>query len=313
MRRGLQRLIAISYTLSLFMSPFAVAQQGQSFLPDNLQWQVGQQSPFGLSQNRSGTNITQPQSRTSNNQQNSNSNPSLFNNQPASPGHAQGTQPASQNVDYQRESNKIQRCLADLTKWLVVVGAIQVGIIFFQIFIGLKAADAAKESADTARESWELGNRAHLTFERWKFEIPMPYSKDHPPTRIVYRLRNVGYTPATLISSYSEYSLEGVTVASDYRERALMDVLNFAVLSQRAEPMAIQRISVQEAQRMFVGVPNRENRRVTEYKKDKLYVFVYVKYEDVFGEEHETASLLGYNLEVRRFEVIPAPDYNYAT
>jgi hypothetical protein len=163
------------------------------------------------------------------------------------------------------------------------------------------AAAAATKSADTVEQALKLTQRARLSVGGWRF-LERPSSPEVERfDQITYNLICGGPTSATLIGEYTLIRfIEPFQIRSDYREHLEESKLQVTVIPGGAYGILTHALSVED----LGAVDNGEI---------PLYAFAYVKYRDVFGDEHETASLQKYDVGLKVFIGVADPNYTFAT
>jgi hypothetical protein len=127
-----------------------------------------------------------------------------INTNPGPPRYKRYTEQARETVNWITSNEKTLMIL--FTGGLAFVGFLQIVLLIFQIIYGWRAADAAKESARVADAALRLSRRAYVFIEECRLDFVG--SRQSPTGTLlvtfVCKLRNSGYTPATLV----EYVLE---------------------------------------------------------------------------------------------------------
>ncbi len=176
--------------------------------------------------------------------------------------------------------------LAAFTFLLVVVGGLQVWLLFGTLRATRKAADAAKMSADALVDS----DRAWLTFGEVKILDlePMPVGGTPKIPGVQYGLQNSGKTPAWLLRWKAQFkklnSEEELPVDPQYGEaREFPNGVPIGPGGFRPESIALEgALSEQE----FTRVKRREL---------FLIFYAFAEYRDVFKRTHRTRLCLVWN------------------
>ena len=100
------------------------------------------------------------------------------------------------NRDQHNQSNDPPGQTDYLPYWLIALTLLQAIILFFQTVYTRDAANAAKGSAQVARDALALVERPSLAPEKWELDIARDANRR--PDGLICTLRNVGRTPATV-------------------------------------------------------------------------------------------------------------------
>lgn len=231
---------------------------------------------------------------------------------------------AVSNPNVDNPSNKQSETPSDnrivwLTVGLLIVGGIQAYIYCRQARLmreGLKkteeanrvaeqaanaaaaSAKATKEGIENAKHGLRIVERAHIAFGSGLLHDP---DKDGL-SRVTFIIKNTGRTPATL----GGYYMTGGTdedlsfILLDYIKRLHTERNGTVLPTQGGYVMNIT--SLNAIERNFI------------YSKAKtLYVFLYFEYRDAFGDLHESASLMRYDVDRKQFFLFGDAKYNYST
>lgn len=290
--------ICIFLLITAVTSVWADTIQHESSSSTKWQWQIGQESPFRANENRSWTNITEPQPNTGSTQQKSDDVPVLLNQQPHPATHTPSASQSGQHVDPQRESNEIQRRLSDLTYWLVVVGAMQVIIIIFQLLYGARSANAAKKSAKVAEDTLRMTERAYIVVKNWG----MRGSLEEVPVEIIFTFWNAGRTEATLLEGGSQIGIrDNFPPIPDYQSlrEKMVEI-----------PIPAQGEVAYNTNENPISISNEVAGQIRRREKTLYYYGSFI-YQNIFEEKYEVAFFTQYNATAGQFLVVNKPGYTY--
>lgn len=133
------------------------------------------------------TKITDKNKTSQTNQANSPSTAPLLQAQPTTDQSKSDSKPPDENMEIQRQNLEIQRKLSRFTGLLVLVAFLQIIPIVIQAIWGIRAANAAKKSADVAKTALHLGQRAYLIAQRWEVKV---FEAGRPPLVSAYVLNS---------------------------------------------------------------------------------------------------------------------------
>lgn len=202
--------------------------------------------------------------------------------------------------DEREKDRAIQKEISNTTRGLLWLGIAQGVIGVGGLLITLRAANAAKQSADVATAALHMSERAYVGCTRWTIE-GLERNDTLPIVR--YRLINNGRTPATLLESGYGFSTD-TALAEHPKYHFIRDEHRVPVAVNIPLDLRFAINHVSEAQRRAV---------LATPPTLRLWFWGYVKYEDRFKDIHTTGFLVTYEAGVGSNLVLDQrPGYNYS-
>jgi hypothetical protein len=285
--------LSMSLALALASDPLSGVQWRSQKVED---WQPPLRG--GSAQNAGGAKVAEPQHASNGEQYGAIKAPLLLNDYPQSPSPQSGAHQTNEEI--QRQQLEIQWWVMAFTGVLAFNGLLQVALFVLQVGYGIRAANAAKGSADVATRTLKITQRGRLAIKDWKFDRSLSDTKDTIIDRVECSLVNVGATPVRLIGHYVGMWDNPRAVDYRYRQFKRGDFTGMPVLAQDRHPL-------------WIDLPKEISERNVSRGTQELYIFVYVVYDDGFGDQRETARLVGYDTRTREFVAFPDPHLNYGT
>lgn len=216
-----------------------------------------------------------------------------------------------------------------LTIALVIVGSIQAYVYWRQagymvegLRISEKSAQAARDSADVARETLRIGQRAYLGTENWQFRN----SEESTPIKIDIGLYNSGATPARVIgAAWQVYMIKQLPPPPDCSQVAVDPIKPMMIQPKRDTVYTVDLIKLLKEP---VLAEIRAQQPPSKLVDDKtlralamqtvlqgampLYLSGFIIYETI-DLCFLLALFLQYDAAMKRFVAIGEPGYNYET
>jgi hypothetical protein len=210
------------------------------------------------------------------------------------PSNQQPAKPDTSNQDAEF-SQKVVIWSAAVQAAMAVIVAAFTGVLLWYSHRGWQVA---KQSADTAKDSLIIGERAYLTIE--KFRVLLNYGQT--PT-FEYNIVNTGRTPAILINTQ-----HGFTFSKSLPEAPVFtdEMKNIPVSIPSGKDLQI--VSEPDEKIIFTEQLHSQLNR----KDIFIYFWLLVTYRDVFKETRHVAFGTRYNIETLKCRAIESPKYNYS-
>lgn len=260
------------------------------------QWQVMKEPHFRLVQEPAGTDVAKPQSGAGDKQRNPDEVSSTNKTKPQAVSGQGGSNQAGQNEQYQRWWNAIRRRLGNPDWWMVGLVFIQAIIIYLQLKIGVKTAEAAQQSAEVARDTLQIVERPSLSPEKWEFDIGRNVNRI--PDGLVCTLRNTGRTPATVVGGAVDFTMDETTPPRS--TVADPDITQKGVFTVYPQGILDYVLSFPAAQY--------EQRRLAGGNRDRMHLYGHINYTDEFQNCHCLRFCV---VEHGRLIPVKEGDYNY--
>lgn len=292
----------------------------------NPQWKITKNPPLFWFQDTTRTYLAHPQISPQNKQESSANVPPPLNTQPNTTTSQAGSKHPDDSINQHRESNAIQRRLANLTSWLVILGFIQAIIIFVQVLYGVRAANAAKKAANAAQDS----ARAAIDSAEASRQMAIAAEEANTLTRQAQSTIDRPWVGVSKIITFSlspdePFRVElaivnsGKTPALEFRQAVYIGILT----KKPSEPPNVNAMAIQPGSLpLFPGSePTLITLRQTELTAERveaikqqrqwIAVFGMVMYKDLSDQPHTTGIYLIY--EPQRHAFTPHEKGNYVT
>ena len=213
-------------------------------------------------------------------------------------------QKSAKELDAERQQREretaIQEAISKFNGWLVVVGFMQVVAMAFGLLYTVRAANAAKKSADTAEQTLHLTQRAFVDIRNWGL-IATIGSKP----RLTCQIVNTGHTVAKNVRMEGDVQirtvpLPDIPVWPGYKDSGPGQVIGQNGI--RTSTVDGDDILTQEAMtQLNNGTPHR------------LYAWGRVRYEDVFNKTQYTSFAFWWDQQAQSIRFDAPQAYYYAT
>jgi len=198
------------------------------------------------------------------------------------------------------------------TLWLVIVGGCQLALFWVQLkYIreslndAAAAADAAKNSADLAREEFNATQRAKLVVREL---LKLPRHIERASVEVRYVVANVGGSEAEIVESWIEIQnvQDGILWPLQPTEGA--NPIGKVIIEAGRHIFLEQNSTVSHASLGIGQIGARRHQR----DEPELFFRGFILYEDRNHIKRRTAFCRRYDFKARRFRIVDDPDDEYA-